>query len=98
MPASFLDQMARVQQMADDADHRTWADLSEDDRAALAALLESHDALRLALAGLMADIDSGLLVRDVTRDGAPGWALQMLTFTLRLQSAAVALQRVEGRS
>lgn len=51
-----------------------------------------------ALKGLLDDIDSGLLVRDVTRDGAPGWTTHMLAFVERLRRAqAAVLKAEEGR-
>lgn len=53
--------------------------------------------LLAALKALLADIDSGLLVRDITRDGEPGWAMHMLHFVQRMQAAQAAIAKAEGR-
>lgn len=54
--------------------------------------------LLAALKALMADIDSGLLVRNVVRDGEPKWALSLFDFVLRLQRAQAAIARAEGET
>lgn len=92
---SFADQVSRLRQMVVD-NGETW-DLSENDEAAIAAVLASHDALLAALKGLMADIDSGLLVRDISRDMESGWSMRMLEFVQRLHAAQAAIQKAEGR-
>lgn len=53
--------------------------------------------LLASLKDLLNDIDTGLLVRDITRDGEPGWALHMMDFVGRLQAAQAAIARAEGR-
>jgi hypothetical protein len=45
----------------------------------------------------MSDIDSGLLVRDVTRENRPGWSMEMLAFVQRLQAAQAAIAKADGR-
>lgn len=63
----------------------------------LKACTESREELLAALKGLMSDIDSGLLVRDITRDSEPGWAMNMLAFVGRLHAAQSAIARAEER-
>ena len=50
-----------------------------------------------ALRDLLADIDSGLLVRDITRDGDPSWTRHMLAFVQRLHAAKAALAKAGVR-
>jgi hypothetical protein len=45
----------------------------------------------------MKDIDDGVLVRDVTADGAPGWSMQVLAFVQRLQAAQSAIAKAEAK-
>ena len=59
--------------------------------------LNSHQVLVDALAGLLNDIETGLLVRDVTRDVEPDWASNMMAFVQRLQKAQAALATAQER-
>lgn len=57
-------------------------------------------AARLLLAAvksLLNDIDTGVLVRDITRDGDPNWSREMIAFVQRLQQAQAAVLAAEGR-
>jgi hypothetical protein len=56
----------------------------------------SHQELVAALEALMADIDSGVLVRDITRDAEPGWHMRMLAFVGRLHAAQAAVAKAKG--
>ncbi len=58
-------------------------------------LIAAAPDLLAALKSLLADIDSGVLVRDITRDGEPGWSMHMLDFVKRLQSAQAAIAKAE---
>lgn len=44
-----------------------------------------------SLTALVADIESGLLVRDITRDADPRWSIEMIAFVQRLQRAQAAI-------
>jgi hypothetical protein len=56
-------------------------------------LLAQHNDLLAALKGIMGDIESGLLVRDITKDGSPKWAMHMLGFINRLNAAKAAIAK-----
>lgn len=62
-----------------------------------ARLMAAAPDLLAALKSLLHDIDTGLLVRDITRDGEAGWAMNMLEFVQRLQAAQSAVAKAEGR-
>ena len=63
-----------------------------------ARLIAAAPELLAALKAVLSDIDSGVLVRDVTRDGQPGWAMTMIAFVQRLQAAQRAVLKAdEGR-
>lgn len=49
------------------------------------------ERLREALRDLFALMDEGFLVRDISRDAEPDWALKMIPFVQRLQKAKAAL-------
>jgi hypothetical protein len=62
-----------------------------------ARLIAAAPDLYAALKAVMSDIDSGLLVRDVTRENRPGWSMEMLAFVQRLQAAQAAIAKADGR-
>lgn len=62
-----------------------------------AQLIAAAPELLASLKALLGDIESGLLVRDITRDGDPNWSAQMLDFVRRLQAAQAAVAKAEGR-
>lgn len=68
-----------------------------DEEAANARLLVAAPMLLAAVKGLLNDIDTGLLVRDITRDGDPNWSREILAFVQRLQQAQAAVLAAEGR-
>jgi hypothetical protein len=45
----------------------------------------------------VAQLESGALVRDITKDAQPDWANRMMHFTLDLQKAVRAIAKAEGR-
>lgn len=47
---------------------------------------------------IKAMIDSGLLVRDITKDGQSKWALEMMKFVMRYQKFVGAITKAEGGS
>lgn len=62
-----------------------------------ARLITSAPDLLSALKDVLSDIDSGVLIRNIARDGEPNWSMEMLAFVRRLQAAQMALARAEGR-
>ena len=56
-----------------------------------ARLIVAAPDLLEALKALMNDIDSGVLVRDITHDGEPGWSIRMMDFVGRLKAAQAAI-------
>lgn len=69
-----------------------------DEVMANARLIAAAPDLLAALKAVLGDIDAGVLVRNVTLDGAPQWATEMLAFVQRLQAAQMAVAKAEGRS
>ena len=41
-------------------------------------------------------LDDGVLVRDISRDGEPGWPMRMLGFTGALAKAVAAIAKAEA--
>lgn len=64
---------------------------------ARARLIGASPLLFAAVKGLLHDIDTGVLVRDITRDGDPNWSREMVAFVQRLQQAQAAVLAAEGR-
>ena len=85
----------RVYVRADD-DDRIICAMGAGTTNAEAHLLAAAPDLYVSLSALMADIENGILVRDVSGDGEPGYAVRMLPFVKRLQVAAAALGKAEG--
>jgi len=50
-----------------------------------------------ALKGLMGDIESGMLVRNIADDMEPGWTMKMLGFVQRLKAAQIAIGKAEAQ-
>lgn len=44
----------------------------------------------------IAELESGNLVRDISRDDADDWALRMVQFTINLQKAVTATHKAES--
>jgi hypothetical protein len=80
----------------EDDNHGVLGD-THDEALANARLIAAAPDLLEALKELMGDIDSGVLVRDVTRDREAGWAIEMLAFVKRLHAALAAIAKAEGR-
>lgn len=70
--------------------------LSDDDADFLRTAIHCHDELVDALKGLFELIERGDLVRDITRDGDPDWAIKMFDFVPRLQKAQAAIAKATG--
>ena len=56
-----------------------------------------RDELLRCLKMMLRRIEDGTLVRDITRDAAPDWAMRMGEFVLELSEAQAAISRAEGR-
>lgn len=56
-----------------------------------------YPELLAALKGVMHDIDTGFLVRNIDRDGQASWASDMFAFVQRLQRAQAAIAKAEGQ-
>lgn len=61
-------------------------------RTDLPKLLAAYRELRDALQGVMDLIDDGKLVRDISKDGEPNWAMSQLCIVRALADAARALK------
>lgn len=58
----------------------------------------SDDKARALLAAakwMFGAIESGELVRDISRDGDPDWTMRMMKFTVELSKAQTAITRAE---
>lgn len=55
--------------------------------------VNSHDELLAACQWFMAQLDHGVLVRDISKDGDPDWPMRMLAFTRNLSGAAAAIAK-----
>ena len=66
--------------------------IAEDALRAREALTAERDALRAALRGLMRLLEDGTLVRDISHDHEPGWAMRQLPLTQALAAAHAALR------
>lgn len=71
---------------------------------ALPALLASHEALSAEVAGLRASlgaimklIGDGTLVRDISGDAEPGWAMKQLPLVMALKTAQELLDAARGQ-
>lgn len=58
-----------------------------------APLIAAAPDLLEALKDMFALLDEGLLVRDTSKDEAPGYAINMLTLVRRLNKAKQAIER-----
>lgn len=58
----------------------------------LQQLRAQNAALRKALRDLMGLVDSGVLVRDISKDAESGWSLKVLDLVQKLQAAEAALK------
>ncbi len=65
------------------------------DAAANAALIAAAPDLLEACKWFMAQLETGSIVRDITKDGSPAWASQMARFVMELNKVAAAIARAE---
>lgn len=68
------------------------------------ALLASHEALSAEVAGLRASLGAimklvgdGTLVRDISGDAEPGWAMKQLPLVMALKTAQELLDAARGQ-
>ncbi len=96
MSESHSEQIERAQWMADPDQGCTW-DLSENDRAAIKAVLKDRADLLAAVKLIWSMFDDGRIVRNISNDGKPDWALKILTFTRELQTIHAALIQADQK-
>lgn len=58
-------------------------------------LQESHAEMLEALRGMLRLMDDGLLVRDISRDHEPGWAVRQMPLVMGIKRAQTALANAE---
>ena len=58
--------------------------------------VNSHAGLLEALRAVLDLIDTGYLIRDISHDAEPGFAIRQLEPVLQLRNAVVAIAAVEG--
>ncbi len=63
----------------------------------VACAYENFDGLLESLKNIFGMIDNGLLVRDITKDDGPDWALAMIRFVQRLNKAQLAIDKAERK-
>lgn len=59
-------------------------------------VIMATEALLKSCKWFMKQLDDGVLVRDISRDGEPGWSLRMLKFTASLSEVSIAIEEAEG--
>ena len=64
-------------------------------RETAASNVSETDALLKACKWFMQQLEDGVLVRDISRDGEPDWHMRMLRFTVSLSEASEAIARAE---
>lgn len=81
-----------------DSQNRTVADcrFSADQGAAIVAAVNSYSDMRAALKSVLTLIDEGKLVRDISGDSEPDWALRQLPLVRTLQACRAALAKATG--
>ncbi len=62
-----------------------------------ACLVSAAPELLEACKWFMDALETGLLVRDITKDSEPSWAIKMLSFVKELQDAQAAIAKAEGK-
>lgn len=63
-----------------------------------AALQKANERMRAELEGIMGLIESGQLVRDISHDGEPDWAIKQLGLVRTLANAKAALAEAGGET
>lgn len=69
--------------------------IGDDESVANANLIAAAPDLLAALKAMLHDIETGVLVRDITRDDQPNWSMEMLAFVQRLQAAQQAIAKAQ---
>ena len=64
----------------------------------LAALISDRDELLTACKWFVDQLERGVIVRDITKDAQPDWAMRMRHFVIDLQKVIQAIAKAEGRS
>ena len=67
-----------------------------EEQVANARLIAAAPELLEACQWFIKQLDDGVLVRDISRDGEPGWPMRMLGFTGALAKAVAAIAKAEG--
>lgn len=62
-----------------------------------ANLIAAAPEMYAALSTIMELIDTGRLVRDISDDLNPGWAIKQMDLVLKLKNAQTALAKAEGK-
>ncbi len=60
-------------------------------------LIAAAPDLLAALKSVMALIDDQLLIRDISRDGEPGWAIKQAPIVTALADAVMAIKKAERK-
>lgn len=66
-----------------------------DEDKANANLIAAAPELLEACKWFVGALETGLLVRDITKDGQPDWSIKMLSFVKELQNAQTAIAKAE---
>lgn len=69
----------------------------QEESAANESLIKSAPDLLDALKSVLSMIESGILVRDTSKDLEPGWAMRQIPIVTSLQKAGNAIAKAEGR-
>lgn len=69
----------------------------KEESAANESLIKSAPDLLDALKSVLNMIESGILVRDTSKDLEPGWAMRQIPIVTSLQKAGNAIAKAEGR-
>lgn len=69
---------------------------SPENTAADARLIVQSPALLKACKWFMQQLEDGVLVRDISKDGESDWAMRMLKFTASLSDAHEAITKAEA--
>jgi hypothetical protein len=72
--------------------------ISADECRANARLIAEAPNLLVALKGIMAHVESGMLVRNTSEDIDPGWAIKQLPLVMDLKAAVEAISNAEVHS
>jgi hypothetical protein len=71
-------------------------EISDEKEKRLLALFGASQELLEAAKFFMGALNDGDIVRDITRDAKPEWALKMMRFAIELGKANTAISKAEG--